>query len=593
MDGAKIAGTHPGRSALAGDRRGRLPAGAGRRVPGELLPVPAAPAGTTAPAGGSGPVLRNLIEGLIYVWRSPVIRGVVAVTLVMNLLGFPYQNMVPVIAKQVLGLGPLLTGLLLAATASAHSAPRWSSPRGGTSGGRGACSRSAPSPDGGGLLFSFSGWYLLSFVLLFLAGAGIACFATMQSSLVLTSASDAMRGRAMGVLMLAIGFGPLGRAPDRGAGLRLGRDRLAVTVSAGTGVLVLGLVLWKAAALAVWRPVLSRVSRVDATPMPLSDEQPECSRRTRRETMAGVQLSVLTAVAAAGPIVVVLVAMVWLRWSGTKAGLAGALVAGRGRGVLFGATPSVLAVASWKAVILSVDVLYIVWAALILYNIAEESGAIRSIGVGVANLTEDHVMQLLDPRVRVLVVPAGCGGLRRAGGGGRPAAGRPRVSAHAGRRGAAGGPCLVRDDGDAVTSFQALVTVTGYSGPGPGAVVGGIPGDCLPAHRIRRGAHPCGVPAHPPLFRGDPGARPVDGAGPVRAGLLRVLRAGKLRGGHGGSRGEPGRGAACAGGAGELLGTASQLAGARGTADAASRPGAPASRSARWDFTWPSPPITR
>jgi lactate permease len=97
--------------------------------------------------------------------------------------------------------------------------------------------------------------------------------------------------------------------------------------------------------------------------------------------MTGLQLSVLTAVAAASPIAVVLVAMVWLRWSGTKAGLAGALVAAAVGVILFGAGPSVLAVASWKAVILSVDVLYIVWAALILYNIAEESGAIRSIGV--------------------------------------------------------------------------------------------------------------------------------------------------------------------------------------------------------------------
>lgn len=111
--------------------------------------------------------------------------------------------------------------------------------------------------------------------------------------------------------------------------------------------------------------------------------------------MAEFQSSILTVTAAALPIIVVLTAMVWRRWSGTKAGLAGALAAVAVGATLFGATPSVLAVAGWKAVILSFDVLYIVWAALLLYNIAEEAGAIRSIGVGVANLTEDHIMQLL------------------------------------------------------------------------------------------------------------------------------------------------------------------------------------------------------
>ena len=180
--------------------------------------------------------------------------------------------------------------------------------------------------------------------------------------------------------------------------------------------------------------------------------------------MAGVQLSVLTAVAAASPIVVVLVAMVWLRWSGTKAGLAGALVAAAVGVILFGANLSVLAVASWKAVILSVDVLYIVWAALVLYNIAEESGAIRSIGVGVANLTEDHVMQLL------ILGFAFSSFLQGVAGYGVPVAvvapllvglGFPPMQAAVVPL---VGHAWAVTMGTLSTSFQALVTVTGYSG---------------------------------------------------------------------------------------------------------------------------------
>jgi len=195
--------------------------------------------------------VRNLVEGLTYVFRTPVILGVLAITALMNLLAFPYQHMVPVVAKQVLGLGPQLTGLLLAAD------------------GLGAFSGSLAVASfrevklkgrlfvmgsvllmGAVLLFSLSPWYWLSFGLLFLGGLGTACFATMQSSLVLTSASDAMRGRALGTLMLAIGFGPLGALQVGALATVLGAP-LAMTVCAGSGMLLLALIAWKAEAL--WR----------------------------------------------------------------------------------------------------------------------------------------------------------------------------------------------------------------------------------------------------------------------------------------------------------------------------------------------------
>jgi len=180
--------------------------------------------------------------------------------------------------------------------------------------------------------------------------------------------------------------------------------------------------------------------------------------------MAELRSSVLMGTAAGLPIVVVLAAMVWLRWSGTRAGLAGAVVAAAVGVTLFGATPSVLVVASWKAVILSFDVLYIVWAALILYNIADEAGAIRSIGVGVAALTEDHIMQLL------ILGFAFSSFLQGVAGFGVPVAvvapllvglGFPPMQA-------AVVPLVGHawsvTMGTLSSSFQALVTVTGYSG---------------------------------------------------------------------------------------------------------------------------------
>jgi MFS family permease len=206
---------------------------------------PAAP----TQAARSGPVLRNLAEGLAYVFRSPVILGVLAITTIMNLLGFPYQNMVPVIARQILELGPQLAGLLLASdglgafVGSLLVASRRSVRRRGLLFALGSFAMM-----GSVFLFSFSRWYPLSCLLLFCAGVGTACFATMQSSLVLTTASDAMRGRAMGTLMLAIGFGPIGALQIGALAAGLGAS-LAVSVSTGTGIALLAVIVWKATAL--------------------------------------------------------------------------------------------------------------------------------------------------------------------------------------------------------------------------------------------------------------------------------------------------------------------------------------------------------
>lgn len=61
----------------------------------------------------------------------------------------------------------------------------------------------------------------------------------------------------------------------------------------------------------------------------------------------------------------------------------------------FGATPELIAHAQLKAVLLTLYVLYIVWMALLLYNVVNEGGAIEVIGAGIARLTGDRVMQLL------------------------------------------------------------------------------------------------------------------------------------------------------------------------------------------------------
>lgn len=98
---------------------------------------------------------------------------------------------------------------------------------------------------------------------------------------------------------------------------------------------------------------------------------------------------------ALSPVVIVLVLMLGFRWGGSKAGPVGWFAAFFVSLFFFGATPELLAYAQLEAVLLTTHVLYIIWMALVLYNVVNEAGAIAVIGQGIARLTSDRVMQLL------------------------------------------------------------------------------------------------------------------------------------------------------------------------------------------------------
>jgi lactate permease len=95
------------------------------------------------------------------------------------------------------------------------------------------------------------------------------------------------------------------------------------------------------------------------------------------------------------PIAVVLVLMIFFNWSGSRAGAAAWLTALVVGVALFGAHPELLAYSQMKGVLLSLNVLYIIWAALLLYNVVKETGAIDAIGVGIQRFSSDKSIQLL------------------------------------------------------------------------------------------------------------------------------------------------------------------------------------------------------
>jgi lactate permease len=95
------------------------------------------------------------------------------------------------------------------------------------------------------------------------------------------------------------------------------------------------------------------------------------------------------------PILVILVLMVVFRWGGAKAGAAGWFAAILLAAVRFGAGIDLLALAQAKAFFLSLDVLLIIWAAFLLFQVADEAGAIKTLGRALPQLTADRGMQAL------------------------------------------------------------------------------------------------------------------------------------------------------------------------------------------------------
>ncbi len=95
------------------------------------------------------------------------------------------------------------------------------------------------------------------------------------------------------------------------------------------------------------------------------------------------------------PIAAVLILMIGFHWGGGRAGSAGWFVALVVSVFFFGAHPALLAYAQVRGVLLSLHVLFIVWMALLLFNVVNETGAIETIGSGIQRLTGDRAIQLL------------------------------------------------------------------------------------------------------------------------------------------------------------------------------------------------------
>ena len=184
-------------------------------------------------------VLTSISEGFAYIRTNRLIAGTLVITVFVNLFGFSYVSMLPVIGEQQLGLGAVAIGVLMSvegcgALLGSLCVAAWVRSRYFT----------AIYMSGSALYlmmilaFSLSPWYSAAVVFLFAGGLGIAFFGSMQSTLIFFTALPRMRTRVMGVLVACIGAGPIGVLHVGLLAEWLGASR-AVTIIAVEGLIAI------------------------------------------------------------------------------------------------------------------------------------------------------------------------------------------------------------------------------------------------------------------------------------------------------------------------------------------------------------------
>ncbi len=162
------------------------------------------------------PVLVRMREGLAWVRRDRRMTGVLLITVIFNVFGWPSTSMIPVLGKDELLLGPEGVGLLAgvdgvgaflgALTIVWLSRPAWYARiyLGGITLYLASMIAFAALPALAGPVPELAGAALLA------CGVGGSGFSVMQATLVYLHAPVEMRGRLLGLLSVCIGVGPVG-----------------------------------------------------------------------------------------------------------------------------------------------------------------------------------------------------------------------------------------------------------------------------------------------------------------------------------------------------------------------------------------------
>ncbi|MCK5654628.1 MAG: MFS transporter, partial [Dehalococcoidia bacterium] len=156
----------------------------------------------------------DLVEGLRYIYHSPLIRSLLAMAFVSIAFGLPYMNLMPVFAVDIFdvgefglgfllgmaGLGSLIGSLILASLGDFR--------RKGL-----LCIGLAFGFGAAVALFGFSDSYPLSLVLLIAVGLLGAGYLAVNNTLIQSKVPHEMLGRVMSIYVMTFAMMPLGTLP--------------------------------------------------------------------------------------------------------------------------------------------------------------------------------------------------------------------------------------------------------------------------------------------------------------------------------------------------------------------------------------------
>ena len=202
----------------------------------------ALPSGRTSgrPAAARTSTITELREGLRLARTNRSLLSILGVTVMANFFMFAYFPAVQLIGDQVdatasqIGIIGSMTGFGMI-TGSLVTA-RWGAGRWGLAYTLGVFVAMATL-----IVWAMSPNVLVAVITLYVASCGSGLFAATQSTLVLTAVSEEMRGRAMGLLSMAIGALPVGTYVLGEVAQQLGA-RAAVVLMASLGLA--GMTLW-------------------------------------------------------------------------------------------------------------------------------------------------------------------------------------------------------------------------------------------------------------------------------------------------------------------------------------------------------------
>jgi MFS family permease len=181
----------------------------------------------------------SLVQGISYIWGSPVLLALLVLSVAPIILGMPFQAMMPVFAKRIFSVGPAGLGMLMMANGV-----------GAIIGSIAIASMSSPKRPGivqlvlGALfgltlaIFAFSNSFYLALAMLLVVGIASSSYLALNSTLLMGRSDQRYHGRVMSVYMLAFSTLPLGNMA-----MGLFADAFGVQLTVGFGGLLLAFVV--------------------------------------------------------------------------------------------------------------------------------------------------------------------------------------------------------------------------------------------------------------------------------------------------------------------------------------------------------------